>query len=74
MITQGNIDRLDIVSIYLIEGDNIVVKAQRGFAEDYISRAGRIPYPKGVTGKTAIEGKSKYIRRQVQEKWENAEV
>ena len=34
---RKNIDKLDMVSIYLVEGDDIVVKAQRGFTKDYIS-------------------------------------
>ncbi|MEX0998720.1 MAG: PAS domain S-box protein [Thermodesulfobacteriota bacterium] len=58
---RNNIDKLDIASIYLIEGEDIVVKAQKGFTEDYLSRAGRIPYPKGVTWKTAIEETSRYV-------------
>ena len=58
---RKNIDKLDIVTIYLVEGDDIVVKAHKGFTKDYIKRAGRIPYPKGATWKTIIEGKSRYV-------------
>lgn len=56
-----NIDKLDIAAIYLVEGEHAVLKAHKGYTEDYIKRAGRIPYPKGVTWKTIIEGKSIYM-------------
>jgi len=57
---RKNIENLDIVSIYLVEGDEAVLKAHHGFTRDYLKRAGRIPYPKGATWKTIIEGKSIY--------------
>lgn len=56
-----NIEKLDIISIYLVEGQEVVLRAHRGFTDDYIKRAGRIPYPKGVTWKTIIEKKSTYV-------------
>lgn len=42
---------LDVVGIYLVDEDTreAVLQAQRGFSEDYVRRAGRIKYPKGVT-------------------------
>ena len=58
---RKNIDNLGIVSIYLVEGDEAVLKAHHGFTRDYLKRAGRIPYPKGATWKTIIEGKSIYV-------------
>jgi len=57
---RKNIDNLGIVSIYLVESDEAVLKAHHGFTRDYLKRAGRIPYPKGATWKTIIEGKSIY--------------
>ncbi|GJM14918.1 MAG: hypothetical protein DHS20C13_02450 [Thermodesulfobacteriota bacterium] len=56
-----NIDKLDFAAIYLVEGEEIVLKAHKGFTKDYIKRAARIPYPKGVTWKTVIKGKSIYV-------------
>ena len=56
-----NIDRGDYVGIYLVEGEEVILKAHKGFTDWYIERAGRIPYPKGFTWKTIIEGKSKYV-------------
>ena len=56
----NNIDNMDNVSIYLVEDDVAVIKAHHGYTKDYLNRAGRIPYPKGVTWKTIIEGNSRY--------------
>lgn len=56
-----NLEKLDIVAIYLIEGEEIVLRGHTGFTEDYIKRAGRIPYPKGVTWKTIINQKPIYV-------------
>lgn len=56
-----NIDKLDMAAIYLVEGEHAVLRAHKGYTEDYIKKAGRIPYPKGVTWKTITEGKSIYM-------------
>lgn len=55
-----NIDRADTVTIYLIEGNEAVLKAHRGLTDQYIKRAGRIAYPKGATWKAIIEGNPIY--------------
>jgi len=55
-----NIDLVDNVVIYLIEGKEAVIRAHGGFPNWYIERAGRIAYPKGATWKTIIEGKPLY--------------
>lgn len=55
-----NIDRADIVGIYLIEGEEAVLRAHKGLTDRYIERAGRIPYPKGLTWKTILEGNPIY--------------
>src|SRR3990172_8729636 len=52
------ITAFDIIMIYLV-GENTneaVLQAHRGLTEDYIKRAGRIPYPKGVTWKVINSG------------------
>ncbi|MGB7293418.1 MAG: GAF domain-containing protein, partial [Thermodesulfobacteriota bacterium] len=51
-----NIDRADSITIYLIEGNEAVLKAHRGLTDQYIKQAGRILYPKGATWKAIIEG------------------
>jgi PAS domain S-box-containing protein len=55
-----DIDGMDNVGIYLVEGGEAVLKAHKGFNSQYIEHAGRIPYPKGFTWKTIIEGKPRY--------------
>ncbi len=44
----------------MVERDEAVLKAQRCFIDSFIERAGRIPYPKGFTWKTILEGKPRY--------------
>jgi diguanylate cyclase (GGDEF)-like protein/PAS domain S-box-containing protein len=59
MITK--IDKLDAIGIYLVEGDNAVLKAHNGLTDRYLKHAGRIPYPKGATWKTIMDNKPLYI-------------
>lgn len=54
-------DRADTVGIYLVEGNEASIKACHGHNPDYIKHAGRIPYPKGVTWKTIIDGEPLYV-------------
>ncbi|HEX3034302.1 MAG TPA: PAS domain S-box protein [Thermodesulfobacteriota bacterium] len=56
----NNIDGVDFVGIYTVEGTEAVLKAYRNFPDFYIERAGRIQYPKGFTWKAIIEGKPIY--------------
>lgn len=53
-----NIEKVKHVLIYLAEGSDAVIRAERGCPEWYIERAGRIPYPKGLTWKVILDGKS----------------
>ncbi len=55
-----NIDKVDSVGIYIIEGNVAVLKSQRGLSDRYIEKAGRIPRPKGLTWKTILDGKPIY--------------
>ncbi|MDA2920058.1 PAS domain S-box protein [Desulfobacterota bacterium AH_259_B03_O07] len=55
-----NIDGVDNVGIYLVEGKDVVIKAYRGYHKKFIQKLGRIPYPKGFIWKTIIEGKPTY--------------
>ncbi|MBI2485826.1 MAG: GAF domain-containing protein, partial [Deltaproteobacteria bacterium] len=55
-----NIDGADHVAIYLAEGEEAVLRAYRGHPDWFIERVRRIPYPKGFTWKTIIEGKPRY--------------
>ncbi|HZX15211.1 MAG TPA: CHASE3 domain-containing protein, partial [Thermodesulfobacteriota bacterium] len=55
---------IDIVGIYLVgEATNeAVLEAHRGFPDKYVERAGRIPYPKGVTWKVINSGETYIVQ------------
>jgi len=55
-----NIDVASNVSIFMAEGEEAVLKSYRGFPDWFTKRLKRIPYPKGFTWKTIIEGKPRY--------------
>ncbi|MGH7902342.1 MAG: GAF domain-containing protein, partial [Thermodesulfobacteriota bacterium] len=55
-----NIDRADIVTIYLVEGQEVVMKAYRGYSNQYIEQLRRIPSPEGFRWKVITEGKPRY--------------
>ncbi|MGB7292876.1 MAG: ATP-binding protein [Thermodesulfobacteriota bacterium] len=57
---RGNMDRVEYTGIYLVEGNNAVLKAYRGFPDWFVERTRRIPYPKGFTWKTILDGESRY--------------
>ncbi|MDA2919004.1 GAF domain-containing protein [Desulfobacterota bacterium AH_259_B03_O07] len=52
------LENVDMAMIYLVDDDNkeAVLQVSRNVPEDYIHRAGRIPYPKGVTWKVINTG------------------
>jgi diguanylate cyclase (GGDEF)-like protein/PAS domain S-box-containing protein len=56
-----NIHGCHNVSIYVVEGQEAVMKANRGYPEWFIRRVGRIPYPRGFTWRTIIEEKPLYV-------------
>jgi PAS domain S-box-containing protein len=55
-----NIDRADSVAIYIVEGEEAVLKAQRGYSDWYIQRVGKIPYPKGYAWKVIMDERYRY--------------
>ncbi|MGE5446252.1 MAG: PAS domain S-box protein, partial [Ignavibacteriales bacterium] len=55
-----NINGASNVSIYLVEGEEAVLKAYRGYPDWWVERVRRILYPRGFTWKTVIEGKPIY--------------
>ncbi len=59
-VMSRNIESVDNVSIYMVELNEAVMKAHRGYPDWFIERVRRIPYPKGFTWKTIIEGKPRY--------------
>jgi diguanylate cyclase (GGDEF)-like protein/PAS domain S-box-containing protein len=59
-VMSENIDKADQVAIYLVEGQEAVIKAYEGNPKWFKERVERIPYPKDYTWKTIIEGKPTY--------------
>jgi PAS domain S-box-containing protein len=55
-----NIVGAENVGIYLIEGQEAVLKAYQGFHHEFIDQIRRIPYPRGFIWRTIIEGKPRY--------------
>src|SRR3990172_1392587 len=55
-----NVNGVEHVAIHLVEGEEAVLKAYRGHPDWFVERVRRIPYPKGFTWKTIIEGKPRY--------------
>ncbi|HVY55013.1 MAG TPA: PAS domain S-box protein, partial [Thermodesulfobacteriota bacterium] len=56
-----NVEGASNVVIFMVEGDEAVLKADRGHTDWYIERVRRIPYPKGATWKTILDGKPRYV-------------
>lgn len=55
MITA--LENIDMATVYLVEdGKEAIIQAYRNIPDDYIRRAGRIPYPKGITWKIINTG------------------
>jgi transcriptional regulator with GAF, ATPase, and Fis domain len=55
-----NIEKVNCAGIYLIEGDEAVLKAQRGYPGKYLEFTSRIPRPKGFTWETITKGEPNY--------------
>jgi hypothetical protein len=46
-----NIDGAGNIGIYIVEGEEAVIKAYRGYPDWFIERAGRIPYQEALHGR-----------------------
>jgi Nif-specific regulatory protein len=55
-----NIDKVQHVAIYLVEGEEAVMRSYRGYPDWFVERVRRIPYPKGLTWKIIKGGKLRY--------------
>jgi PAS domain S-box-containing protein len=55
-----NMGSVDNVCIYLVEGQEAVMKSYKGYPDWFVERLRRIPYPKGFTWKTILEGRALY--------------
>ena len=58
---NANMDSVNNICIYLREGGEAVMHAHRGYPDWFVDRVSRIPFPKGFTWKTIIEGRSLYV-------------
>ncbi len=59
-----DLDFIDLMALYLVEEDGnrreAVLQIHRGYPEEYLKRASRIPYPKGNTWRVIESGKLIY--------------
>ncbi len=62
----GGIRMIDVMCVYLVEGEGdsreAVLRVHRGLSDEYIKKAGRIPYPKGVTWEVINTGEPVYFK------------
>ena len=58
---SDNIDTLQRVEIFLVEGNEAVLRAHKRMPDWFYQRVKRLPYGRGSTWKTIIEGKSNYV-------------
>lgn len=56
-----NVGEATNVVIFMVEGTDAVMKANRGHADWYVKRVKRIPYPIGATWKTILDRKARYV-------------
>ena len=59
---KKNIDGIENVSIYFVEDKKAVLKSYRGYPDSYVKKVREIPYGKGTTWKTIIEGRPRYVK------------
>lgn len=55
-----HIETAQNVSIFMVEGDEAVLRAYRGYPEQVMKELARIPYPKGFTWKTIVDSAPLY--------------
>ncbi len=55
-----NIEKADNAAIYFVEGEEAVLKANRGYVDWYVRRVGRIPYPRGYAWKVIMDEEPRY--------------
>jgi PAS domain S-box-containing protein len=56
-----NVGEATNVVIFMVDGTDAVMKANRGHADWYVKRVKRIPYPIGATWKTILDRKARYV-------------
>lgn len=55
-----NIEKANNTAIYFVEGEEAVLKANRGYTDWYLKRVGRIAYPRGYAWKVIMDEEPRY--------------
>ena len=58
---RQNIKNADFFAIYFVEGNEAVMKTSYGHEESFLKKVERIPYPRGYTWRTIIDGKTRLV-------------
>ncbi len=58
---RQNIENADFTAVYFVEGNEAVLKAVHGHDEYFNRKVERIPYPRGLTWRTIIEGRARFV-------------
>jgi PAS domain S-box-containing protein len=58
---RQNIKNADFTAVYFVEGNEAVLKAVHGHDDYFNRKVERIPYPRGLTWRTIIEGKTRFV-------------
>ncbi len=56
-----NVEGATNVVIFMVEGTDAVMKANRGHADWYVKRVKKVPYPVGATWKAILDRKARYV-------------
>ena len=55
-----NIEKANNAAIYFVEGEEAVLKANRGYTDWYLKQVGRIAYPRGYAWKVIMDEEPRY--------------
>jgi PAS domain S-box-containing protein len=58
---RQNIKNADFIAVFFVEGNEAVMKAEYGYGESFIKKIEKIPYPRGLTWRTIIEGRTRFV-------------
>lgn len=58
---RQNIKNADFIAVYFVEGNEAVMKSVYGHDLNFRKKVEKIPYPRGLTWRTIIEGKIRFV-------------
>jgi len=58
---RQNIKSADFAAVYFVEGNEAVMKSVYGHDLNFRKKVEKIPYPRGLTWRTIIEGKTRFV-------------